>query len=587
MLDTRETTVRIFSAAWGVLHAAADVTEKTEDRRRALQFEQLRGVVALPGRGRHQLTSGAADGTRSSSFDSEAGAMAQQLPTDAAETTDTAPVSLLEHFSRFMMVVQIDPERVANVIGLTEAVHVPRRAGPRPLWVPLSDDDRDQQCRYLLPWVHDYLRGEVPRGSRAPDRDCTAYRWDPDICSRFRRKLTVSIRNVDTRFGIDECEVYFFSTGIVVVAVECCLAAQPGGNLTVQELADFDYYMARLDPHQALKIRQDTQAVTGAAGTTTAGFLSPLRTPDGMTLDQVMREGLSPVFALPSAECLDRRMLKVMTFARVSADHRPEQLGALFYQLRRVVKESYPAAPRDVRVEDSDDVVRTFANIAIGFSLEGFAVLLWDNGHPFYNEFSIRVRRSYFAHYLLGLHQRSALLALALNAGRLPRMTHAALPQDEHLFATIGALRFRAADFNLHHRFSQASTMTHYAQVYDRLNRALGIPALLEEVRDEVTELDEILNVRRERLRVEQAARDAADRERVALEDARGDRLLNQIVAILGPLSLLLSLFGTNLPGFAGPGTYRSLWFALPLTGWVMLTASLWWLVRRKPKPSD
>ena len=490
--------------------------------------------------------------------------------------------SLVEHFTRFIAVMAVAPGTIPDQLDRLEALQVATPdGGSRPLWLPLDEATQASQVRFLLPWVRDYLMGVVPDGSLRRDRDCIARRWNPDAAADIRGKLTWDADGASL-FSLDGCEVYLFSTGIAVAVLECSILTRQGLAPNLNDLVDFNYVLQRLEPHRVPAIR-----VAGwrsrPPGQAAPQFLPGLASAAGMTLEGILRQTLAPLFATPGTEILDRRAFKVQTFARVGPGERLDDLGQTFYQLRRVVGPSYPAAPADLALEGRADTVRTFENVVVGFSLEGFAVLLVDTGHPFYAEFANRVRCSYFAHYLVALHQRSALLVLALEAGRLPRITPGRFEADERLHRLLRDLRLRAIDFNLHHRFSQVSTMTHYAQVYEGLTDALAIPSLLDEVRDEIGELDEILRLHRERSEQEQRDSDARERDRAERAEADRDRRLNQTIAVLGPLSLLLSLYGTNLPDYSQVRTYLSPAFWLPLCAWLLLTVLLWRLARRKP----
>lgn len=488
---------------------------------------------------------------------------------------------LLDHFSRFVAIVRPPFADLEASIKYWDALEVSVRSGARAIWRPLSQSDQHNQGEFLLPWVRDYLSGVVPDGTPPLRRDCVARACNHDVLKRLKG-LTVSLNSVTVRFSIRNVELYAFSTGLVALVTECVIDVEkvsdnnPSADpRTLRRLVDLNYALAKLAPQQAPRIRRPSRVpLPEDAGRSVASFLPSLDGPEGMTLAEILSALMgSPQETLPSA--LDGRAMKVQCFVSVDAavvTETPDTLTALaepFYYLRRVEKPSYRPAPGELAIDDHSDIVRTFDNIVLGASVEGFAVMLVDTGHKFFEQFSSRVRTSYFAHYLLALHQRAALLQLALEAGRLPRMTEDAGTNTD-FFNQVRRLRLRAVEFNLHHRFAQVSTMTHYARAYDVMCGTLRVPALLEEVRDEIAEFDEILRIER----------DQADASRQA-ESAHRDRRLNEWLAYLGPISLLLSLYGSNLPPWSNMETYRAP-FWLPLGACVALTALLAWRARSK-----
>lgn len=500
------------------------------------------------------------------------------------------PITATSHFTRFIVTIKLAPERTERLTEIIEAVEarcVPTRKEPQPVWTPLAHGAVRNQVEFLLPWVSRYIRGEVPDDAPHRDRDCTALAWHPNQLGQLGVICATSpqAKRHQYAFTIAATEVYFFSTGIVAVAVECALRGNGDMPLSLDHVANFNYDMQHFDSDRAM-------ALTAKPGKsdTPGKFLPGLTSEEGTTLFELLKDTLAPVFEGPH-EVLDRRGFRLLTFVSLAEGTSPDgadaaELGEKFFWLRRVTKESYLAAPVDLPLEGRPDTIRTFANTFVGFSLEGMAVLAIRTGHPFDDERPNRVRHSHFAHYLLALHQRAALLSLALDAGNLPRITPALVDHGSDLVKRITDLRLRAVDFNLHHRFSQVSTMTHYAGLYGRLVDALAIPALVDEVRDEIAELEEVLRLHRESRERARAARVEESRRQVAEAEDSRDKLLARLIALLGPLSILISLYGTNLPHYAQP-TYNSGFFLVPLAICLIMTAALWWSFRKSTHGSD
>ena len=503
---------------------------------------------------------------------------------------------LVESFTRLIAVYGVPPLMFASQLADLDRMTVPFRNGVKPLWEPLAPKVRAAQGEYLLPWVRTYLCGDADaQGKENPaGPDCEARAWRANVLDRIGRKLVVS-RGRET-FGIDiaAVEFYLFSTGIGILVIDCELTSAADHNASELDLGDlirFNYAAHYVAPDIAAIVRRQPRPAghegarpadpeappTAESASEAARLIGALESAQGTTFGDIAAASLAPLLASSATGLLDRRAFRVQSFARVANTVPLEQLAPEFYCLRRVATPSYPAAPMDLHVQTSGEIVRTFDNIAIGCCLEGMTVLVVDRGLDFHRQMAHRVRRSYFAHYLLALHQRATLLVLALDAGRLPSVVEAGRTEDPTFQETVAVLRKRAIDFTFRHRFSQLSTMTHYAVFYETLTRQLRIPELLDEVRDELAELDEVLNFYQSRVQQERAE---AEQAREAAEAAR-DRRLQQMIAILGPFSVLLALYGSNLPAYqpAAPG-WTSPAVTYPALVWLAVTIGLLLLLR-------
>ena len=164
------------------------------------------------------------------------------------------------------------------------------------------------------------------------------------------------------------------------------------------------------------------------------------------------------------------------------------------YQLRRSFSEDYRPTPEQLRDTDNPEVLRTFANIAFGFSTEGGAVLAWpdDENQTFITEhLPPRIRQNYFFLCVLALHQHYACTHLARRIGNLDyekgrssssETTQTARDLREHIFA-----------FLVQSWFHDVSDRRIYNQVYKRWQGVLDIRRHFDEVKSQVGEVDDYL----------------------------------------------------------------------------------------------
>lgn len=457
----------------------------------------------------------------------------------------TPTVSLEENFTRLIDLRWIRPDRVEAARDAVSAATARIGSDELATWEPLPESRRENQTRFFLDSVRRYLGGRLPEGRPPPEGDapgrCTALRWNRGLLDRFRRELEVAVDGGARRLNLEDCEIYLLESGVVTLVWEMSLPAVPGpegSEPDLTTLAEVNHGLRYTDARRAPEVRIRERAGPSWDGRRDESFLGGLDG-GGLTLPEMTSELLAPLEAL-DGELHDANdaAFKVQAYARVTGPPSVDGLGEELFLLRRVAKESFRVPERETRLDQHPDVLRTFDNVAMGVSLEGMAMLVVDTGHPFLRQLGHRARTSYFAHYLLALVQRAALQRLAVDAGRLPDLP-GNVPGPE-VIGPVRRLRRRAIDFNLRHRFSQVSTVTMYDRLYRRALDVLGIPRLVDEVRDEVEEMDEILHAH-----VEQ-------------EQTRRVRSLNYLLAVFGLISILLGLFGANLPFFSGAWVERA-----------------------------
>ena len=259
------------------------------------------------------------------------------------------------------------------------------------------------------------------------------------------------------------------------------------------------------------------------------------------TLAEVLQGLLAP---LPSTYWLiDKYLLGSHFLLTPPFDIHEQDLKALtLFQLRRMYTETYLAYSGDLHDLDNPELVHTFDNITFGQSLEGGVVLVENAtprgcpgpGYDFYRGFIDKARYHYFMPYLLALHQRFALINFAMASNHL----------DMNNLNTVRPLRRQVFDFVLRWRYSQISNVTMYNRVHGNWRRVLGLDLLLQGIKSEMDELDEML---------ERDSRVAEEQNR-----ARWDEYIKWFNILMLPALLLTGFFGMNIYEFTNEGP--SIW---------------------------
>jgi Mg2+ and Co2+ transporter CorA len=152
------------------------------------------------------------------------------------------------------------------------------------------------------------------------------------------------------------------------------------------------------------------------------------------------------------------------------------------------------------------------------------------------------VENTYFPLYLLALHQKYALLALANEAAGLPAQLAArdedALEQNR----LLTSLKKKIADFLLRSSYKQVSNVTHQADFYSFVRDRLRVDDLFGELREALEALASLTEVAEEKQR-------RTDEERRREQSERFNRKITAITAIYLPLTVAVSFFGLDLDG--------------------------------------
>jgi hypothetical protein len=232
------------------------------------------------------------------------------------------------------------------------------------------------------------------------------------------------------------------------------------------------------------------------------------------------------------------------------------------FLLRHAMKHSYLPSERDL-VGGSGEYLQTFDNIHFGSTLEGTCIWLEDNGHPFFNQFDIRVQSRYFLIYMLNLIVRVSLLGFRQQLDNNIPDNFGNLKSNKNLSNDIRHLRNSIMAFYLNVHFVQVSNITHVERVNKLIKENFNIDLLMVEIKSKTEELDKYLTGENER------------RTNNLLS------LLTIISAVLAPITIITGIFGMNFtfnevlhPNWQS-FLFKPVWFYWCIIGWVMICLPL------------
>jgi hypothetical protein len=244
------------------------------------------------------------------------------------------------------------------------------------------------------------------------------------------------------------------------------------------------------------------------------------------------------------------------------------ELKKELFSLRRAFKRSYIPSKEDI-LESSIEYVNTFNNIHFGVSLEGCCLWTIDTGEIFFDQFENRVKDRYFIMYLIGLHNRVALL-------NFRDQLDSSFPHIERQFEIsnidlkkVRKLRNKILSFYMKFHFTALTNITHIEKINSVMNQIMSADILIQEIKGKTNELDEYLMSNSDR------------------KINKGISSLTIIGSILAPLSIVTSFFCISFypyNGGAASNSYqiKSYIFAISTSVILSILLSLWLLRNKK-----
>ncbi len=486
-------------------------------------------------------------------------------------------MDVLEHFLRFILPFSfasgrsapVDLKPVTGLMGRDATDDDPIRSGK--IWQYADPVSESKYLEFMFPFFQRFFSqaGESPT--------CLMCTLSPDLFQKVLPNRPLELWAKGQRLPLTvrftAAHLFFFCTGVGFLVLE----VQNGGKrVSTQELAELawqlrdlrsyeaadgplvgaaeSHYNRHKDKHnQALLFRrpsEDRSGVNIPPDKLNRAFPHPFLSRihqrrenneensydfPSFSLGELILFLLNPLIAEQGidgeewlrSKCLINKYLIGSHFLRTKPYPDLETKALDLFFLRRNYKETYQASKTDLLLINNPEVISTFQNIFFGQSQEGGVTLVEDIDLPFFRGFADKARFSYFLPFLLALHQRFALIHFAIGM--------AELKTDDS--AQVRSLRESVFDFVLKWRFGQVSNVTMYNRVYENWRRVLGLDTLLQEIKSEVDELDELL-----------------ERRANYKEDKRSRKLSNSLTflnLVLFPFLLTSSILGMNVLDFS------------------------------------
>lgn len=207
------------------------------------------------------------------------------------------------------------------------------------------------------------------------------------------------------------------------------------------------------------------------------------------------------------------RMSQALVFSMILLDktyalekEREHLLKEYLFRLRCSFRETYKPAPVEFDIKDNEEVIQLFENSYWGVSLEGIVNIVHlvedDRTNSFFagGNYVNQFMPTYFYIYILALHQRYALLYLALEASKISKSNSSS--------REILKMRKKIGDFLLRCLFRQVSNITHQEKLYQTILKTLGVEKLVEELQVEMEVLSSLAELEEQKIKEENTERE-------------------------------------------------------------------------------
>jgi hypothetical protein len=246
------------------------------------------------------------------------------------------------------------------------------------------------------------------------------------------------------------------------------------------------------------------------------------------------------------------------------------EIPQLLYRVRNFftpLQGSNPA-PEDLRLDNSS-LIPYALNQWFVFSLDGGAFVACDapptppRDRAFFRDtLPDHLRDQYFILFLIVLQQRFLLMSLSQQvAGVWPKV------KDQANVEAFEPIRDASLEFAARGMFTQVMQREHHHRCYRKWQETFQIKELYEEVRNEVHEMHDFLQMKRSqqtlRLAEEHQKRLAEKAEADAAHERRIEWRFKFVGLVFGVPALIIGFLGINLVGITTPNDGISIWKAL------------------------
>ncbi len=232
---------------------------------------------------------------------------------------------------------------------------------------------------------------------------------------------------------------------------------------------------------------------------------------------------------------INRGRFHTFTFVQTQATLSDEALNAALFRLPRKFGALY--APPSTTAAENKSVVRTFRDIYMSTTAEGSCILLNtdQNTQPKYfaNYSKNTVEKRYIWIYLLALQQRIAMINTSAKVSELDLANEAnGTAQLEEVFKSLSMTQLKAM-------FGEIAHNSQHNEFYELCRHGLGVNRLFAELKQELEDLNLILQQRYEKKRLEQERQLTEIREKEAKVSERQNWFLNLAIFLLTLLTLI------------------------------------------------
>ncbi|HXD29813.1 MAG TPA: hypothetical protein VN643_01770 [Pyrinomonadaceae bacterium] len=478
-------------------------------------------------------------------------------------------------FINFLYPFRFESSSYAELIQTTDSLRATTKQGDLPLWSRETFAEED-----LLPHVARYLNNQ-------DDSSPTARLWQMNpnaLNSPFffgaNADWDLHTSHGELRFVIENLELVLFRAGVGFLIIRARPVSESLSNW--QDFIHYFRYLRRL--HQVnlraqRRIGIDTVTRTPVYEPYTPPLLENRTSNSPVVLGEILTALLTRV-AKDGEQWWEEVFVagQLIPFVALGVNELTSgDAPALLYKMRNFFHSGQGQHPGSDDLRHDHHSLLPYAERQwFTTSLDGGAFVGVDMPDtPFFQQtLTDHLRNQYFLLFLLTQHQRFILMDLSSQVSQ-----HWLHRDDVVRAAAFERIRDALLDFTARGYFAQVMQREHHHRYYKKLQNELDLARLYREVRDEVTEMHNYLQMKRTAQLQELAEaqkRDSEEQRRhmeaVAEDEARRDRRLEKRLSLIGLIVgapvLIMSFLSINLLGFTSNE-------GLPLRRALLLIATL------------
>ncbi|WP_042460010.1 CorA family divalent cation transporter [Neobacillus dielmonensis] len=343
--------------------------------------------------------------------------------------------------------------------------------------------------------------------------------------------LTCKTKQNEYQFSVNTVDLYLFETQ---VGFWCIQLGYPDG-ITIEKLIETNYYAKKLSQFE-YELSFEKKISKNEI----------IKQP--VDLGAIINELSNPFQVTTFFEGIKNNPSQALVYTSAKIDEisvEESSLASYLFQLRRSFKSTYKPSKLEEDFIGNQGLLPLFHNSYWGISLEGLANIVTKTEDPkteqfFTSTYFHQIETTYLYLYILGLHQKYALLRFTYLASKLSYEIDSFNKDYSQQNSLISELRNQIIRFMLRSSYTQVSNNTHYAQLYEVVRQNLRINDLFKELHDELSAISSITQVEEQKQQNEL--------EKIRREQS--EKFNNRITAITTfflPITVITGFFGMNL----------------------------------------